>query len=121
MRVGSIATRPARQCTPSAPLVCICLTVQPTNALPQPAPLRKFPKLLELVADGRLHLTGIGLLASHLTAENAEELMAAATHKSKRDIEQFIAARAPKPDAPGRVTKLPEPKLRNESQVIAEV
>jgi hypothetical protein len=80
---------------------------------------RKFPRLLELVADGRLHLTGIGLLAPHLSGENAQELMAAATHKSKRDIEQLIAARAPKPDAPKRITKLPKPRLPQKSQESA--
>src|SRR6188508_94329 len=31
---------------------------------------RKWPTILELLAEGALHLTAIGLLAPHLTAEN---------------------------------------------------
>jgi hypothetical protein len=34
---------------------------------------RRFPLLLETVAEGRLHLSGICLLAPHLTEENAAE------------------------------------------------
>ena len=33
---------------------------------------RRFPDIFEAVADGRLHLTGLGLLAPYLTPENAD-------------------------------------------------
>jgi hypothetical protein len=65
--------------------------------------------ILEMVAEGRLHLAGVCLLARHLTDENHRELLGAATGKSKRKIEQILADREPKPDAPPRVRKLPEP------------
>jgi hypothetical protein len=68
---------------------------------------RTYPMLLGKVARGELHLTGLCLLAPHLTAENVEELTRAATHQSKRAIEQLLAERFPKPDVPDRVRKLP--------------
>ncbi len=45
---------------------------------------RKFPVLLELLADGRVTLTTVGLLAAHLTPENHRGVLDAARHKSKR-------------------------------------
>ena len=46
---------------------------------------RKFPALFSAVAEGRLHLTGAGPLAPHLTAENAEELLAAKALNARVD------------------------------------
>ena len=43
---------------------------------------RDFPVLFEAVAAGRLHPSGVVLLAPHLTAENVDGLVAAATHRS---------------------------------------
>src|SRR5437762_14105515 len=48
---------------------------------------REFPVIFAAVADGRLHLSAIVLLATHLTPETADELLAAAAHKSKSEIE----------------------------------
>ena len=36
---------------------------------------REHPMLLEMLADGRLHLSGIAKLAPHLTRENRERLL----------------------------------------------
>jgi len=58
---------------------------------------RRFPAIFDAVAEGRLHLTA-GLLAPHLTEGTAEELLAAATHKTKSEIEQLLAEWFPKPD-----------------------
>jgi hypothetical protein len=69
---------------------------------------REHPMLLQMLADGRLHLTGIARLAPHLTQENREALLKRAAHKSKRQIEELVAELAPRPDAPGLVRKLPE-------------
>ena len=77
---------------------------------------RRLPALLEHIADGRLHLTGARLLAPHLTGENTEALLAAARYKSKREIEELIAALKPQPDAASLVRKVPAP----ESLAIAE-
>jgi 5-methylcytosine-specific restriction endonuclease McrA len=61
---------------------------------------RRFPLILPALAEGRIHLTGISLLAPHLTEENAGELLASASHKTKREIQLLIAARFPQPDLP---------------------
>ncbi len=56
---------------------------------------RRFPALFETVAEGRLHLAAVCLLAPHLTAENVEELIEAATHRPKVEIEALLARRFP--------------------------
>ncbi len=71
---------------------------------------RQHPVLLTMLADGRLHLTGIAKLAPHLTRENRDRLLARAIHKSKREIEELVAELAPKPDVPALVRKLPQPR-----------
>jgi 5-methylcytosine-specific restriction endonuclease McrA len=71
---------------------------------------RKHPVLLEMLADGRLHLTGIARLASHLTADNCDAVLARAVHRSKRQIEELIAELAPKDDVPAAIRKLPAPR-----------
>ncbi len=56
---------------------------------------RRFPSLLELVAEGRLHLAAVSLIAGHLTPENAKELIEAAIHRRKSEIEAWLARRFP--------------------------
>jgi hypothetical protein len=63
--------------------------------------------LLEMLRDGRIHLSGIALLAPHLTDRNRRSLLKRATHKSKRQIEEIVAELRPRPDAPARMRKLP--------------
>jgi hypothetical protein len=69
---------------------------------------RDHPVVLEMLADGRLHLTAVALLAPHLTCENRESLLRRATHKSKREIEELVAEIQPRPDVPTRIRKLPD-------------
>jgi len=40
----------------------------------------RFPALFDAVAEGRLHLSAVCLLAPHLSEDTADELLAAATH-----------------------------------------
>ena len=70
----------------------------------------RFPVVLDMLADGRLYLSGLRLLKPHLDAANHTEILAAADSKSKRDIELLIAKRFAKPDAAASVRKLPAPK-----------
>jgi len=56
---------------------------------------REVPTLFAAIADGRIHLSGVILLASYMTSDNAEELIGAAEGKSKNEIEALIAARHP--------------------------
>ena len=59
---------------------------------------RRFPAIFDALADGRLHLTAVGLLAPHLTEDTAGELLAAASHQSKAEIERLLAERFPRPE-----------------------
>ncbi len=70
---------------------------------------RGFPRVLDAVRSGELHLSAVRLLAPQLTLENQGELIERARHKTKRAIEEMLANRAPKPDVPARVRRLPEP------------
>jgi len=61
---------------------------------------RRFPVLFDAVADGRLHVSGVLMLSKYLASGNADELLAAATHNSKAEIQQLIADRFPQSDLP---------------------
>ncbi|HEY6195588.1 MAG TPA: hypothetical protein VI504_11160, partial [Candidatus Eisenbacteria bacterium] len=61
---------------------------------------RKFPVVFAAVADGRLHLTAVVLLAPHLTTQTADALIAEASHKTKVRIDLLLARHFPKPDLP---------------------
>jgi hypothetical protein len=69
---------------------------------------RLFPEVLGQLVDGSLTVTSVRLLARHLNAENHRELLAAASRRSKREVEELIAHRFPKPDTPSSVRKVPE-------------
>ncbi len=68
---------------------------------------RRCPKVLERLKAGEIHLSGITLLAPHLTPENHRELLARAKHASKRQIEKLVAELKPRPTAPAMVRRLP--------------
>ena len=68
---------------------------------------RKHLVLLAMLRDGRVHLSGLALLAPFLTRENRETLLERATHRTKRQIEELVAELAPRPDAPSLIRKLP--------------
>jgi 5-methylcytosine-specific restriction endonuclease McrA len=70
---------------------------------------REFPAVFAAVAVGRLHLSAVVMLTPCLTAENAEELLAAATHKTKAQIEHLLAQRFPRPDVPTLIEALAAP------------
>ena len=55
--------------------------------------VRRVPALLAAVADGRLHLSAVVLLAPHAADDNADELIAFASTHSCADIRAWIAAR----------------------------
>jgi hypothetical protein len=68
---------------------------------------RKFPAILDRLADGSLNLSTARLLAPHLRAENFESLVTQARGRSKREVEELVAALAPRPDVESTVRKLP--------------
>ena len=68
---------------------------------------RECPCILDALAEGRVHLTGLRLLAPRLSPETVDELLASATHKSRDEIEQFLAERYPHLDVPAQVDWVP--------------
>jgi hypothetical protein len=68
---------------------------------------RQFPAIFTAVAEGRVHLGGVILLAPHLTHDTVDGLLAAVTHKTCAEIEGVLAQRFPQPDLPTRVVALP--------------
>lgn len=68
---------------------------------------RRFPAILDRIRSGELHLSGLRLLLPQLTTENCCELLDLARHQSKRAIEERLANRVRKPDAPTQLRRLP--------------
>ena len=73
--------------------------------------LRRFPRLAAHIEDGRVHLSTLVLLRDHLSESNVDELVAAASGKTKREVEELLARRAPRPDVPAKIRKLPAPSV----------
>ena len=71
---------------------------------------RRYPAVLGLLVSGRVNLTTVRLLAPHLTHKNSEELFAAASGRRKRQVQELLARRFPKPDVASSVRRLPAPK-----------
>ena len=69
---------------------------------------RENPVLLEMLRDGRLHLSGIARLAPHLTRENAESVLARACGMSHREVRELVAELEPRPDVASAIRKLPQ-------------
>jgi len=68
---------------------------------------REFPVILELLAEGSVHLTSVRLLAPLLTPANHRAVLESARGKRALDIKRIAAALDPKPDAPDSTRKLP--------------
>jgi 5-methylcytosine-specific restriction endonuclease McrA len=68
--------------------------------------VRRFPSVLGYLERGDVHLCGLALLRDHLTDDNHEELLHAASGKTVRAVQEMLAARAPKPDVPSRIEPL---------------
>ena len=78
---------------------------------------RRLPVVLDWVAAGDVHLAGLVVLAAHMTDDNHLQLLAAARRKSKRAVEEMIAARFPRPDVPQLLRAMPTPSLRLDAPV----
>jgi hypothetical protein len=70
---------------------------------------RRFPLILELLANGALNLSTVRLLAPHLTEENHQALLAEVRCRSKREVEAIVARIAPQPDVPPSIRRVPAP------------
>jgi len=72
---------------------------------------RQYPAIFTAIADGRLHLSAVILLAPYLTPENADELLETAARQNRETIERLLAERFPRPDLPERIEAIPAPQL----------
>jgi hypothetical protein len=79
---------------------------------------RRFPVLLELLGDGRLNLTNLRLIAPHLTPDTLPGLLAGASHRSKREVEELVVRYFPAPEVPPLIRKLPSAKPIDPSGTI---
>ena len=68
---------------------------------------RRFPAILELLAEGALTLSSVGILAPHLNDENADALFESAHQKSTREVERLIACLHAQPDIDASLRALP--------------
>ena len=67
----------------------------------------RFPSILDELVQGSMNLTTVCLIGPLLTEANHQRLIAAARHKSKREVEVLVASEEPKPDVVSCVRKLP--------------
>ncbi len=77
---------------------------------------RLHPRVFDEIAAGRLHLAAVVLLTPYLTTEDFDELVAAAAHRSKAEIESWLVDRfAPAaPTLKASVTGVRMPRLTAE-------
>lgn len=68
----------------------------------------EFPVVFEYLADGRVHQSGVILLAPHLTVGNVVDLLKAATHQTKKQIKEILADHFPQTESLELVCAFPE-------------
>src|SRR3954470_19024096 len=102
-REGSTWKWPALRCSPSA----LRGSASPKTRLGVAHAGRQFPAVLDSLRSGDVHLSGLRVLVPHLTAESHRQVLARAAGKSKREIEELVAALAPRPPVPDAIRKLP--------------
>ncbi len=68
--------------------------------------VQRFPALLDAVAAGELHLTGLLMLGPHLTAENLVEVLARAKHRTKKELARLVRQLDPLPRVAPRIEPL---------------
>jgi hypothetical protein len=68
---------------------------------------RRFPAILDLLADGSMNLSTARLLSPHLRPDNFETLVARARRRRKREVEALLARLLPRPDVAASVRRLP--------------
>jgi hypothetical protein len=71
---------------------------------------QKFPVILEMLADGLVHLTAVDRLGPSLTQENHLAILEEATYKSMAKVEEMVARLRPKPPVPSCIRKVSSPR-----------
>ena len=67
---------------------------------------RRFPLILDLLADASVHLTAVKLLAPHLTPDNHRDVLESARGNAKLEVQEIVARLAPRPDAPASIRRV---------------
>jgi hypothetical protein len=81
---------------------------------------RRYPKVLEALECGDLTLTAVRLLAPHFTPANHGEVLAAARHRSKQEIQELIASLNPRPTAATVIRReAPQPSKADSTSAFA--
>jgi hypothetical protein len=70
---------------------------------------RALPAMIEALRSGAVHLTALRLLAPHLKPENHRDVLARAAGKKKDEIEELVAALAPRLPVPTVLRKISGP------------
>jgi 5-methylcytosine-specific restriction endonuclease McrA len=68
--------------------------------------VKRFPALLDAVADGELHLTGLLMIGPHLTPENQAEVLGRSRFRTKKELAKLIRELNPLPGVPDLVQPL---------------
>jgi hypothetical protein len=68
--------------------------------------VRRFPALLDAIATGELHLTGVLMLGPHLTPDNLLEVLALAKHRTKKELARLVRRLDPLPEVSSRIEPL---------------
>ena len=68
---------------------------------------RRFPEVFERIARGELHLCALCALGPHLNPENAADLFTVCKGKTRRQVEELLAVRFPRPDVREQIRRLP--------------
>jgi hypothetical protein len=74
--------------------------------------VRQFPELFDAIASGELHLTGLLMLAPHLTVTNLHDVLARAKHRTKKELARLVRELDPLPPVPALIEPLgPVPRV----------
>ena len=68
--------------------------------------VKRFPLLLDAIANGELHLTGLLMLGPHLTPENVLDVLARAKFRTKKELTKLVRQLHPLPLVPDSVEPL---------------
>ena len=80
--------------------------------------VKRFPALLDAIASGELHLTGLLMLGPHLTLENHLDVLARAKFRTKKEIAKLVRTLAPLPVEVSRTCRREALRMRQRGLTI---
>jgi hypothetical protein len=76
----------------------------------------RFPRVLDMIRTGQLHLSGLHQLARHLTDDNVDDVLDRSKYRSMREIDELIAEISPQPDRETLLRELAAEKRNGEGE-----